>query len=233
MGWKNVVDLVQVAHERMGSVAGVPPSHLLRLGYPLPQSDLKSPREWFSIFVENFDQTLIVAESEAGVYMGTASDAQLKLRQVYDACGVEREPAKAAEGVLQWSTLGAEQRQGLIGSSLDFRRALLGGTLHLLRHEGGGKVRAQEMLTAVSKHMHSTQYNRPLACIFNKVFQHIALERSPPLDTNVADELWLLLMALQAHWMNTKAKLDHRAWATDASEEGGGALSQRSDFKSW
>ena len=223
MGWKNVVDLIQVAHERMGSVAGVPPSHLLRLGYPLPQSDLKSPREWFSIFVDNFDQTLIVAESEAGVYMGTASDAQLKLRQVYDACGVEREPAKAAEGVLQWSTLGAEQRQGLIGSSLDFRRALLGGTLHLLRHEGGGKVRAQEMLTTVSKHMHSTQYNRPLACIFNKVFQHIALERSPPLDTNVADELWLLLMALPAHWMNTKAKLDHRAWATDASEEGGGA----------
>ena len=41
----------------------------LHVGYPLPQSDLKSPREGFSIFVDNFDQTLVVAESEAGVYM--------------------------------------------------------------------------------------------------------------------------------------------------------------------
>ena len=42
---------------------------------------------------------------------------------VYDSCGVEREPAKAAdtEGMLEWSTLGAEQGQGLIGSALDFR----------------------------------------------------------------------------------------------------------------
>ncbi|CAE7823905.1 Catsper1 [Symbiodinium necroappetens] len=97
------------------------------------------------------------------------------------------------------------------------------------RNKGGkggkhrGNIRIQEMLTTVSKHMHSAQYNRPLARIFNKVFHHIALERCPPLDTNVADELWLLLMALPAHWMNTKAKLDHRAWATDASEDGGGA----------
>ena len=79
------------------------------------------------------------------------------------------------------------------------------------------------MLTTVSKHMHSAQYNRLKARIFNKVFHHFPLERCPPLDTNVADELWLLLMALPAHWMNTKAKLDHRAWATDASEDGGGA----------
>ena len=129
----------------MGAVAGVAPGHLLRLGYPLPQGDLKSPREWFSVFVDNFDQTVVVAESDVGKYIGAVSDTQLRLREVYRASGVQREPSKAAEGVLEWSTLGAEQCQGLVGSSLDFRRALLGGTLHLLRHEADGRIRVQEM----------------------------------------------------------------------------------------
>ena len=176
---------------------------------------------------------MVVAESDVGKYIGAVSDTQLRLREVYRASGVQREPSKAAEGVLKWSTLGAEQRQGLVGSSLDFRRALLGGTLHLLRHEADGRIRVQEMLTTVSKHMHSAQYNRPLVCILNKVFHWVALDGARALDMNVADELWLLLMALPAHWMNTKAKLDPRAWATDASEDGRGCMSQCSDFKGW
>ena len=34
MGWKNVVDLIQVAHEEMGAVAGVAPSHTFETRIP-------------------------------------------------------------------------------------------------------------------------------------------------------------------------------------------------------
>ena len=223
MGWKNIVDLIQVVHEEMGAVAGVPPSHLLRLGHPLPHGDLLTPRQWFSFYVDNFDQVMVVNETEVGRYEGKASEVQLQLRQVYHEHTVGRDPKKAAEGVRSWQTLGAEMLENHVGSNLGFRRALMGATLHLIRTEGSMKVSLNEFMTTVSKHMHSCQYNRTTACLLDQVYKFIHNYGKGVIPHQVIDELWLLTMALPMHWMNTQCQLDGRVWATDASEEGGGA----------
>ena len=48
--------------------------------------------------------------------------------------GIGRDPRKAAEGTKTWSSLGAEVNgeKGWIGSSLKFRRALLGANIKIL-----------------------------------------------------------------------------------------------------
>ncbi|CAE8685015.1 unnamed protein product, partial [Polarella glacialis] len=125
MGWKNIVDFIQVAHEGMGMVAGVSPAQMVQMGMPLPQKDLKSPRDWFSFYVDNFDQTKVVVQTDRGLYEGRPSEEQQKLREVYKVWDIDRAPKKAAEGVLNWTSLGAEQRglEGLVGSALQFRHA--------------------------------------------------------------------------------------------------------------
>ncbi|CAE8627063.1 unnamed protein product, partial [Polarella glacialis] len=137
VGWKNIVDFIQVAHEGMGMVAGVSPAQMVQMGMPLPQKDLKSPRDWFSFYVDNFDQTKVVVQTDRGLYEGRPSEEQLKLREVYKVWDIDRAPKKASEGVLNWTSLGAEQRglEGLVGSALQFRHALLGVSLHLLKWE--------------------------------------------------------------------------------------------------
>ena len=57
----------------------------------------------------NFDSFEVVAATEKGIHEGHASDAHMKLRDVFQVWGVERDDKKAAEGALDWPSLGAEQ----------------------------------------------------------------------------------------------------------------------------
>ncbi|CAE8717690.1 unnamed protein product, partial [Polarella glacialis] len=95
MGWKNIVDFIQVAHEGMGMVAGVSPAQMVQMGMPLPQPDLKSPLDWFSFYVDNFDQTKVLVQTDRGLYEGRPSEEQLKLREVYKCWDIDRAPKKA------------------------------------------------------------------------------------------------------------------------------------------
>lgn len=225
MGWKNIVDFIQVAHEGMGMVAGVSPAQMVQMGMPLPQKDLKSPRDWFSFYVDNFDQTKVVVQTDRGLYEGRPSEEQLKLREVYKVWDIDRAPKKAAEGVLNWTSLGAEQRglEGLVGSALQFRHALLGGNLHLLKWECAKVSGSAELLTTVSKNMHSVQFCRPLGVLFDELYKVPAQGSGLALGVAGGDELLLLSMSLPLRWLDQRTKLDPRVYATDASLEGAGA----------
>ncbi|CAE8601716.1 unnamed protein product, partial [Polarella glacialis] len=225
MGWNNIVDFIQVAHEGMGMVAGVSPAQMVQMGMPLPQKDLKSPRDWFSFYVDNFDQTKVVVQTDRGLYEGRPSEEQLKLREVYKVWDIDRAPKKAAEGVLNWTSLGAEQRglEGLVGSALQFRHALLGGSLHLLKWECARVSGSAELLTTVSKNMHSVQCCRILGVLFDELYKVPAQGSGLALGVAGGDELLLLSMSLPLHWLDQRTKLDPRVYATDASLEGAGA----------
>ena len=225
MGWSNAVDFVQSGLEMMGSQAGMTISHAVRMGDSLPALPLDTPRTYFSWYVDNWDSFKIIAKSEVAEYEGKPSDEQLKLLQVFQVWDVGRDPKKSAEGTLTWSSLGAEVdgKRGLVGSNTKFRRGVLGSTINLLRSE---KIRpdSQELQALVSKHMHTVQFCRPLACTFDHLYREVA---NPGGGGNLSelgrDELILLSCLLPQHWLNQHRKPSGTVFATDASEEGGGA----------
>ena len=175
MGWSNVVDFVQSGLECMGTQAGMSIKHAIRMGEALPALPLDTPRTYYSWYVDNWDSFKIIAQSAAGEYGGQPSDEQLKLRQVFQVWDVGRDPKKAAEGTLKWSSLGAEVdgRRGWIGSNTKFRRGVLGATLNLLGQEKV-RVTSRELQAIVSKHMHSVQFCRPLASTFDHLYRELA-----------------------------------------------------------
>ena len=225
MGWSNIVDFIQSAHEQMGEVAGMHRSQMVQLGLPLPQRDFMCPRDWFSFYVDNFDQGKVVVRSRQGIYEGHPSEEQLKLREVYKVWEVGRDAKKAAEGTLEWTSLGAQilGDEGLVGSALNFRHVLLGGNLFLIIHEDRPMSLGAELLTTISKNMHSVQFNRLLGCLFDKVYDVIYSAEATALGLDGGDELLCLTLSLPMHWMDMRMKIDPHVYATDASMEGAGA----------
>ena len=234
MGWSNVVDFVQSGLECMGSQAGMSIKHAVRMGEALPALPLDTPRTYYSWYVDNWDSFKVIAQSAAGEYEGQPSDEQLKLRQVFQVWDVGRDPKKAAEGTLEWSSLGAEVdgRRGWIGSNTKFRRGVLGATLNLLGQEKI-RVTSHELQAIVSKHMHSVQFCRPLASTFDHLYRELAQlgGGNSNLSTLARDELVLLSCLLPQHWLNQHRRPSGKVFATDASE-GGGAC-ETTDLSEW
>ena len=226
MGWSNIVDFVQSSLEKMGTLAGIPSAQVVRMGEPSPLLELTTPRSYFSFYVDNFDGFKIIAASDQASYEGRPSDEQLRLREIFRVWGVERDPRKAAEGTLSWQSLGAEQLgdEGMVGSARSFRRGLLGATIWLLGRASEMCGSSQELLTVTGKHMHSVQYCRPLASCFDEIYHVINLEVCPRgLPIAVLDDLMMVTGFLPQHWMDQKLEPSPVAYATDASEDGGGA----------
>ena len=226
MGWSNIVDFAQSTLEEMGKLSGIPPERVVKLGEPSPLMPLGERREYHSYYVDNYDGFCIMAESEAGLYVGKPSDSQLRLRETFKVWGVERDEKKAAEGVMEWSTLGAEQlgAEGLVGSSRKFRRAILGATLQMLGHVTQVRTNDLELASIVGKHMHSVQYCRPLGCCFDEIYAAMNQNSGRKcIGTPAIEELCLLCGLLPFHWMDQRARLNPGVFATDASNEGGGA----------
>ena len=78
MGWSNIVDFIQSGLERMGTLAGMPANQVIKMGEPLPALPLDTPRDYFSFYVDNWDQLKVIARSSRAVYEGTPSDHQLR-----------------------------------------------------------------------------------------------------------------------------------------------------------
>ena len=225
MGWTNIVDFIQDGLERMGSLAGVPSERIIKMGEPSPLAELTTPRSFFSFYVDNYDQFTIVAQSEVGTYAGRPSDEQLSLREVFKVWNIGRDPKKAAEGVLSWSSLGAEQlgSEGLVGSMRKLRSGILGSTLCLLQ-AGGVRCGSPELQSLVGKFMHSAQFCRPLASLFDSLYHHLSQKPASHLCGEEAlEELLLLSMSLPMHWLDQRMKTSPTVYATDASPDGGGA----------
>ena len=225
MGWCNIVDFVQSALERMGTLSGIPSSQVVRMGEPSPFLSLTCPRSYHSFYVDNYDGFTVIAQTDVGRYEGKASDAQLHLRETFKVWNIERDEKKSAEGTLEWSSLGAEQlgTEGLVGSSRKFRRAVLGATICLLQRDVVA-TNDQELMSLVGKHMHSVQYCRPLACCFDELYKGLSVDDARvAMPFGAVEELLMLTGLLPLHWCDQRAALNHTVYATDASPEGGGA----------
>jgi len=224
MGWNNVVDFIQDGFENMAKMAGLAPNQVIRMGEPSPLEPLATPRSFFSFYVDNFDQLKIIWRTDRGLYEGQPTDEQLQLRETMEELTVGRDPKKAAEGSISWTSLGAEVagEEGWIGSSRSFRRALLSANLGLLV---GDEVRTDSpnLQSVVSKNMHSVQYNRQLAVLFDRLYVEMNASRPRLLSEKGRDELLLLCCSLPMHWLDVKMKVSGQVYATDASPEGGGA----------
>ena len=225
MGWSNVVDFIQSGLETMGAQAGMSIKQAVRMGDALPALPLDTPRTYYSWYVDNWDSFKIVARCEKGEYEGRPSDDQLQLRAVFKLWDVGRDPNKAAEGTLSWSSLGAEVdgERGLVGSNTKFRRGVLGATINLLQ-ASWIRTDSQELQAIVSKHMHTVQFCCPLASAFDHLYREVA---NPAGGRNLGDlardELLLLSCLLPQHWINQRRTPSGTVFATDASEEGAGA----------
>ena len=224
MGWNNVVDFIQDGFESLARKAQLDPGRMVRMGEPSPLCPLTTPRDFFSFYVDNFDQFKVVWQTKVGIYEERPSDEQLALREEMTQLGIGRDPRKAAEGTKTWSSLGAEVNgeKGWIGSSLKFRRALLGANIKIL---GEDKVPCYSvnLQSVISKNMHSVQYQRALAALFDRLYVEMNQHDGKVLSNMAKDELWLLSMGLPMHWMNQRARVNGQVYATDASEDGGGA----------
>ena len=233
MGWNNVVDFIQDGFENMAKEAGLCPSKIVRMNEPSPLSPLATPRSFKSFYVDNYDQLMMVWQTEKGVYEGKPTEDQEKLRRQMEAWNVGRDPKKAAEGALEWSSLGAEVmgEAGLVGSSLKFRRGLMAANLGLLA-EGLVRADSLNLQSVVSKNMHSVQYCRPLASLFDSLYYDTNRSSVVYLTERSRDEVLLMTCALPLHWMDLRMKVHGQVFATDASEEGGGACGS-TGLSSW
>eukprot|EP00438_Fugacium_kawagutii_P032554 Skav201090 [mRNA] locus=scaffold2562:77913:81556:+ [translate_table: standard] len=226
MGWSNIVDFVQSSLERMGTFAGIPAARTVKMGEPSPLLELRNPRDYFSFYVDNFDGFKVVAANDIASYEGRPSEEQLNLQEVFRVWGVETDPKKSTSGTLRWQSLGAEQHGefGLVGSARSFRRGLLGASFWLLGRASELRGSSQDLLSLIGKHMHSVQFARPLACCFDETYKVI---NSPThlkgLPLPVLDEVCMLSGFLPLHWIDQKMDLSGVCYATDASEDGGGA----------
>ena len=225
MGWSNIVDFVQSSLEKMGTLAGIPATRCVKMGEPSPLLELTTPRQYHSFYVDNYDGFVVIARAALGEYEGRPSDSQLALRRTFEAWSIGRDEKKAAEGTLQWTSLGAEQlgEEGLVGSSRKFRRAVMASSLHMLM-KSDMRCCDVELLSLVGKHMHAVQYCRPLACCFDELYRNLSLDDPELLvDLSAYEELLMLTALLPMLWSSQRSCLSPTVYATDASPEGGGA----------
>ena len=72
--------------------------------------------------------------------------------------------------------------------------------------------------------MHSVQFCRPLASMFDSLYMRLSQKPSSSLCGEEAlEELLLLSMSLPTHWLDQRLKTSPTVYATDASPDGGGA----------
>eukprot|EP00434_Breviolum_minutum_P037427 symbB.v1.2.033184.t1/scaffold4090.1/size75078/2 len=150
--------------------------------------------------------------------------SKVRLRREMEKIGVERDPQKAAENSKSWTSLGAEVDgiAGRVGSSLKFRRALLGANLQS-SSEAGLRRHSLDFQSVVSKNMHSVQYNRSFACLFDEIYLSMGQSQNGEVSQGARDELLLLSCSLPFHWISQRSGVCGQVFATDASPDGGGA----------
>lgn len=71
--------------------------------------------------------------------------------------------------------------------------------------------------------MRSVQYQRPLASLFDSIYQEQNSEKQKWVSESSIDELVMLTCSLPMHWIDQRCEISGQVLATDASEDGGGA----------
>jgi hypothetical protein len=228
MGWIQAVDVIQEAHENImqrgpPAGAGLEAEAFFRLGYPTP--DLREPRrDFFQLYVDNFDQGKIVLTTDLQLYTFKPSGEQLAVRAAYLEHGIQRDPDKAAEGVPQWETLGAylDGEAGLIGTSSARRLAVAGELLHIIG-DSPSPMMARRVQTALGKLNFCMQFQNSLISVFSRIYLEVQSPFRMTLSMASADELLVALGLLPLMEASVRTPVSGTVVATDASETGGGA----------
>ena len=85
MGWINATVLINHVHFRMLTEpaprgAGLTPEQFIALGAPSPRMDGSPPHDWFSVFIDNWDQGKIVLKTNSQEFIFKAWRRQFASR---------------------------------------------------------------------------------------------------------------------------------------------------------
>ena len=224
MRWNDVVGFIQDGFESIAKMANLDPGQIIRMGEASPSSPLETCRDFHSFYVGNFDQFKVAWWTEVGEPTRESHlTSNLALREQMDELGIGRDPKKAAEGCLSWSSLGAEVDgekgywkltevpQGSPWSrSQDHGR----GQSPMLQYQfavGGFKEHALGPVQALP------------GAVFDNLYAEMNRAEGSLLSTGARDELFLLSMGLPLHSMTQRANIEGHVFTTDASEDGGDA----------
>ena len=227
MAWINAVDFIDEAHKGMAAVRSptsvvIAAPGLVSMEHRAPPTLWALPPNWFSVYVDNFDQGTIILSTVEMEYTFTSSGTQAVLG---DACGLpsaQPDVDEAGKCALVWERLGAQfrSRDRLLGTSSARKAAVMGSLLHLL---AGEVVDVAELATVVGKLTFLFQFSRPLLSILARTFSLIqALGETGgfhPLPDDVAEELLLCAMVLPSAWIDLRARIREEVVALVASEE--------------
>eukprot|EP00971_Amphidinium_carterae_P348916 6490743-Amphidinium_carterae.1 len=228
MGWALAVDLVQEAHltlvARAAEIApSLDASRLMQLNSLFPSRLDPQGRYFQSVYVDNWDQLVIVIRELAGSLSGRPSEGQSALRSAYLDAGVASAPDKAVCGEHRMISLGAavDGLEGTVGVPMDKRGRL---ALLLIHTAASLHVHPEHLRTLLGKLIHCLEFRRPLLSILDLAFAFAAQhESSQPLPIRVADELLLCAMLLPMAHANLRASFQPTVTVSDASPEGGGS----------
>jgi len=228
MGWVQAVDIIQEAFEFLNfqeppQGAGLRSDAFFRMGSPSPNLS-GSNRDWFQLYVDNWDQGKVVLTTEMHQYTFKPSGEQIAVREAFLHHGVRRDPEKAAEGVVQWETLGAslDGEAGLIGTSSERRLAVAGEVLHIIG-DSNKPMMARRIQTALGKLNFCMQFQNSLISMFGRIYVEVQSPFRLTLSLASTDELLVALCLLPMMFVSIRTPVSGVVVATDASETGGGA----------
>eukprot|EP00971_Amphidinium_carterae_P280836 5575480-Amphidinium_carterae.1 len=228
MGWSLAVDVVQEAHETLIRKASaltptIGTSRLMQLRSLFPSSLDEHGNYYQSVYVDNWDQLMVVLKSAVAELEGKPSEGQQALRTIYQQEGVARAEDKAVCGADRMQSLGVEVRglEGTIGTPLSKRWRVALMCFHAALSL---KVPPTLLRTLLGKLVHCLEFRRPLLSnlelSFAFVLQH---NHAQPLPLRVADELLLSAMLLPLAQADLRTSFRPQVTASDASPSGGGS----------
>ena len=91
MGWIQAVDFIEDLQMETCKAAGLNPKDFIALGAPIPNLHREIPCNWFSFYVDNFDQGRIVLRTDLNEYEFRPSGEQIALRNTWAKFGLEHD----------------------------------------------------------------------------------------------------------------------------------------------
>ncbi|CAJ1387202.1 unnamed protein product [Effrenium voratum] len=215
MGWNSAVGIMQHVHRRLALEGpprggGLPSLLEIRKDAPFP-ARYDGWHPW-SIYLDDTTVFEVLERQVAESLVGEPAEAQERLRRAYEFWGIPRSDAKALNGVARAERLGA----------------LIDGEEGVLR---GSTERAQRWVDRkalqifAGKEVHTLQFRRPLFSVMDVIWKQIAKGgEQVVLSADTIQEILLSGSLQPMRFTDLRAQLDPCVTASDASEQGGGAV---------
>lgn len=227
MGWNSAVGIMQHVHRRLALEGpprggGLPSLLEIRKDAPFP-ARYDGWHPW-SIYLDDTTVFEVLERQVAESLVGEPAEAQERLRRAYEFWGIPRSDAKALNGVARAERLGAliDGEEGVLRGSTE--RALynlcLGSWLLSQRW-----VDRKALQIFAGKEVHTLQFRRPLFSVMDVIWKQIAKGgEQVVLSADTIQEILLSGSLQPMRFTDLRAQLDPCVTASDASEQGGGAV---------